>query len=170
VQESECDFSGDAENVRAARRFVSETAERWDLGDQAWPLVQIVSELASNAIIHAGTDFTVRMRHEGDETRIEVLDRSARKARSRRYDLDATTGRGLRLVETLSRDWGVAREAEGKIVWAVVDRAASLDVESEALADAFLDVALDEHADEIKATRSKPRRGRTAQTVHRLAA
>jgi anti-sigma regulatory factor (Ser/Thr protein kinase) len=163
-------FSGDAENVRAARRFVSETAERWDLGDQAWPLVQIVSELASNAIIHAGTEFIVRMSHEDDTTRIEVVDRSVRKARSRRYDLDATTGRGLRLVETLSRDWGVSRESGGKVVWAVVDNASSLDVESEALADAFLDAALDEHPEALQPVARKPRRGRRTRALRALAA
>lgn len=35
---------------------------------------------------------------------------------------DAVDGRGLLLVETLSKDWGAHREADGKVVWALVSR------------------------------------------------
>ncbi|HVT64301.1 MAG TPA: ATP-binding protein [Mycobacteriales bacterium] len=136
--EASCDFSGDPENVRAARRFVSETAESWGLGDLAWPLVQIVSELASNAIIHAGTGFVVRLVHDGESTRIEVLDGSVRRAQPRRYELDATTGRGLRLVHNLSREWGALGSSKGKTVWAVVDSGSLLDTDAEDLAESFL--------------------------------
>ncbi|HVT22343.1 MAG TPA: ATP-binding protein [Mycobacteriales bacterium] len=137
------DFSGEPENVRAARRFVSEVAEKWKLGELAWPLVQIVSELASNAVIHAGTDFTVSLVRDGKTTRIEVVDHSARRAQSRGYDLDASTGRGLRLVETLSREWGVSKKGKSKAVWAVVDSTAFVDTEPEALPELFLSASLD---------------------------
>jgi hypothetical protein len=35
----------------------------------------------------------------------------------READLDSERGRGLLLVETLSRDWGTYRTADGKVVW-----------------------------------------------------
>jgi anti-sigma regulatory factor (Ser/Thr protein kinase) len=149
MREATRTFSADAENVRAARRFVSETAEKWKLGELAWPLVQIASELASNAVIHAGTDFTVTLIRDKATTRIEVVDHSARRAQSRNYDLDATTGRGLRLVETLSCEWGVSKKGKDKTVWAVVDTAAFLDAEPEALADLFA------AGDEVATTRSR---------------
>lgn len=168
MQESARDFPGDAENVRAARRFVSETAERWNLGDLAWPLVQIVSELASNAVIHAGTDFTVRLSREGDATRIEVLDGSTRKARSRRYELDSSTGRGLQLVENLSRAWGVAGGPRGKTVWAVVDGAALLDPQLEKVAEGFLNEADDE--DVAAGSAKKVRAGSRRRASRSLAA
>jgi anti-sigma regulatory factor (Ser/Thr protein kinase) len=162
VHEATCDFTGDPENVGAARRFVSETAEKWGLGDVAWPLVQIVSELASNAVIHAGTGFNVRLVHEGDTTRIEVLDGSLRRAQSRRYELDATTGRGLRLVESLSREWGAVGSAKGKTVWAVVDSdsAVDTDADADALSDAILEFSLDEHLEAAKPTTKATRRPR----------
>jgi anti-sigma regulatory factor (Ser/Thr protein kinase) len=147
VQKSTRTFSAGAESVRAARQFVSETAEHWGLGAAAWPLVQVVSELASNAVLHAGTDFTVRIAREGDATRLEVVDHSPRRAQSRGYDLDATTGRGLRLVETLSREWGVSSAPDGKAVWAVIDADSGLSGESEQLAELFL---TDENGDALK--------------------
>jgi anti-sigma regulatory factor (Ser/Thr protein kinase) len=169
VQESECDFSGDPESVRAARRFVSETAEQWGLGDAAWPLVQIVSELASNAVIHAGTGFMVRLVHDGDTTRIEVLDGSIRKAQSRRYALEATTGRGLRLVENLSREWGASGSAKGKTVWAIVD-SSPVDSDAEGLVDAFLDFSLDEPVDPVRPAAKKAPRSRSPRALGALAA
>jgi anti-sigma regulatory factor (Ser/Thr protein kinase) len=138
MREATRTFSAEAENVRAARGFVSETAAKWKLGESAWPLVQIVSELASNAIIHAGTDFTVHLTHDGEVTRIEVVDHSARRAQSRGYDLDATTGRGLRLVEMLSREWGVSSKGKDKTVWAVVEAVSTLDAEPDALVELFM--------------------------------
>lgn len=138
VEEATCDFAASAENVRAARHFVADVAQLWDLGDLEWPLVQIVSELASNAIIHAGTAFTVRVSRDADTTKIEVLDGSPRRAQSRHYGLDATTGRGLHLVERLSREWGVSSDAKGKVVWAVVDAAASRGDEPDAPSEIFL--------------------------------
>ena len=152
-------FSASAENVAAARRFVSEVAERWKLGDLAWPLVQIVSELASNAVIHAGTTFTVRLIRDREATRIEVLDASVRRARSRDYGVDATTGRGLHLVESLSREWGVSKADEGKVVWAVVDGAALDDGDPEAFLEAFLD---GDDLGEAKHVSAKPAKGRGA--------
>jgi hypothetical protein len=35
---------------------------------------------------------------------------------------DAIDGRGLLLVETLSKDWGAYREADGKVVWVLISR------------------------------------------------
>jgi anti-sigma regulatory factor (Ser/Thr protein kinase) len=168
VQEATCGFTADAENVRAARRFVSETAEKWDLGDLAWPLTQIVSELASNAVIHAGTDFTVHLTHDSDAMRIEVLDASPRKARARRYDLDATTGRGLRLVENLSREWGVSGDAKGKVVWAVLDGTPLLDIDRESFAESFLEL-LDESNVGVPPAKKPPAKRRRRATKSRAA-
>ncbi|HVS68728.1 MAG TPA: ATP-binding protein [Mycobacteriales bacterium] len=144
MQESR-EFTAAAENVAAARRFVADIADRWNLGEAEWALVQIVSELASNAVIHAGTAFTVRLTRHDEGTRIEVVDASARRALTRGYDLDATTGRGLRLVARLSREWGVSRAADGKSVWAVVDNSGFDERDAESLIELFADLDDDEH-------------------------
>jgi hypothetical protein len=79
--------------------------------------VAMVSELATNAVIHARTPYTVAVSREGDTVRIGVHDLSAVIPRRRAYGLDATTGRGLRLVASMSSDWGIEPESNGKVVW-----------------------------------------------------
>jgi hypothetical protein len=39
---------------------------------------------------------------------------------ARQYSSTATTGRGLRIVESLSTSWGVLPAADGKTVWALL--------------------------------------------------
>jgi anti-sigma regulatory factor (Ser/Thr protein kinase) len=62
-----------------------------------------------------------------DEERVlvQVWDGDDRMPEPQGIDLDAESGRGLLLVETLSQEWGTYRpeEASGKVVWAVVGQA-----------------------------------------------
>jgi hypothetical protein len=39
-------------------------------------------------------------------------------------DTDDLSGRGLMIIDTLSADWGSFQEAQGKVVWAMVSKAA----------------------------------------------
>jgi anti-sigma regulatory factor (Ser/Thr protein kinase) len=139
-------LSGAPESVPAARRFVLGALRDLDAADVCDDVVALVSELATNAVIHARTPFTVVVRREGETVRVEVHDLSTVVPRRRAYGLDATTGRGLRLVDTMSSDWGVEPEGGGKVVWFEVQcdgGATSLewyaDVDVEALLDAFDD-------------------------------
>jgi hypothetical protein len=79
-----------------------------------------VTELVTNACLHARTPIVVALRVMSDSTvRIEVTDGSPQVPEQRRYDTMATTGRGLRLLESFGR-WGVERPAPpqtGKTVW-----------------------------------------------------
>ena len=77
----------------------------------------LVSELATNAVIHARTPFTLVVSRIEDAVRVSVHDGSAVLPRRRAYGLDAATGRGLRLMSTMSSDWGIDAEAGGKVVW-----------------------------------------------------
>lgn len=77
----------------------------------------LATELASNAIRHAGTTATAIVRFLGDRVRIEVGDGSRAMPVPRRGDLLAEGGRGLPLVDTLSSDWGVMATFDGKRVW-----------------------------------------------------
>lgn len=83
----------------------------------------ITSELATNAMLHAQTDFEVVVLATGIGIRIEVHDRSVRMPRRKRYSDQSGTGRGLLLVETLADDAGAEQTSEGKVVWAIVGSA-----------------------------------------------
>jgi anti-sigma regulatory factor (Ser/Thr protein kinase) len=79
-----------------------------------------VTEMVTNACLHARTPIVVRLRVTAENTvRIEVTDESPRAPELRGFDAMATTGRGLRLLESFGR-WGVdpvAPPATGKTVW-----------------------------------------------------
>ncbi|MCW2623048.1 MAG: putative anti-sigma regulatory factor, serine/threonine protein kinase [Frankiales bacterium] len=111
-------------SVGAARRFLVESLEAWGVPHLEWDAVQVVSELATNAVMHARSEFTVVLSLEDDLLRIEVHDQDERLPHRRHFDVHATTGRGLALVSTLSRSWGALPASGGKVVWCLVPREA----------------------------------------------
>jgi anti-sigma regulatory factor (Ser/Thr protein kinase) len=105
-------------SVPTARHFIESILAGWGLSDLAWDATLIVSELASNAALHArGQEFRVQITTEDDGVRVEVSDGSLRLPQQRTYSSSATTGRGLRLVDELASEWGVTTTGAGKTVW-----------------------------------------------------
>ncbi|MEU0991472.1 ATP-binding protein [Streptomyces sp. NPDC005953] len=109
------------ESVRAARRLVSAALRAWgleELEDTAWV---VVSELMSNAVVHARlrtVRVTVTLLDEG-VVRVAVVDRSRQVPRVKAADVDDESGRGLAMVAALSCGrWGVDPLRWGKRVWA----------------------------------------------------
>ena len=113
------------DSIGAARAALRRTLRDWDLDALVDTAQLLTSELATNAVLHARTDFELRVERRGDRLRVSVLDGSPRTAARRRYGLDSGTGRGLGLVEALSADWGTS-SADGwaKAVWFELDPAA----------------------------------------------
>lgn len=104
-------------SVPEARRLVRDllaAVGREDLEDTA---ALLVSEIVTNALLHAGTPIQVAARLEGRHLRVEVGDGSVHLPVPRRYASTAGTGRGLLMVEQLVDDWGVVRHSDGKTVW-----------------------------------------------------
>jgi len=117
-------FEQDAQSPRAARRFVSEALTEFDPeGDLTDTVTLLVSELVTNAVVHAGSDVEVMVRLTATAARIEVTDASAASPAPRAAAADEDSGRGLALVGTLARRWGVRpAPGGGKTVWFEVDR------------------------------------------------
>ena len=84
----------------------------------------LVSELVTNAVLHAGTVVRLRILGDGSGVRIEVSDGMEAKPSRRRYSAEAATGRGLGLVEALAADWGTRSDGAGKTVWCTVEAVA----------------------------------------------
>ena len=103
------------ESVTAARRFVRDA-----LRDSSTEIVEaaelMTSELASNCIRHAHTEFELSVRSR-KEIRIEVRDTGDGRPELRSPRPEEPSGRGLRIVEALSSSWGVAPSSGGKVVW-----------------------------------------------------
>jgi anti-anti-sigma regulatory factor/anti-sigma regulatory factor (Ser/Thr protein kinase) len=119
----------------AARRFVRETCQAWrvllDEDDDAAARASaaelvdraelIASELVTNALVHTRTDIRLRLALRDERLHLGVHDGGRRLLRLVGGDPQAEAGRGLLLVERLSRAWGVHRPPEGgKVVWCVL--------------------------------------------------
>jgi DNA-binding NarL/FixJ family response regulator len=105
-----------------ARKFVDETLRRWDCGDQLEVVTLLVSEVVTNAIVHAGTQVEVSVELRPAAVRIEVGDKEAGVPEPRIAADEDTSGRGMALVEALASAWGVDSRPGGKVVWFEVPR------------------------------------------------
>ena len=91
--------------------------------DDAERIALLVSELAANAVLHAGTPYTVAALRTTHAVRVEVRDESAALPHFREVGPATATGRGLHLVEKLASRWGVdaADDGQGKTIWFEID-------------------------------------------------
>jgi anti-sigma regulatory factor (Ser/Thr protein kinase) len=78
----------------------------------------VVTELASNAVLHAGTPFSLTLRRRGEALHISVEDGRELAPGEGRAGLVPRRARGLGLVDAVARSWGVAPRTGGKAVWA----------------------------------------------------
>jgi anti-sigma regulatory factor (Ser/Thr protein kinase) len=105
-------FRPSARSVAAARHLAD------DVPASCRETVRVViSELASNAVRHARTPFEVTVR-VGETVWVGVRDGSRRQPRVLFASPGDVNGRGLRLVSTVARRWGVDWGAGDKVVWA----------------------------------------------------
>lgn len=104
-----------------ARRFVGETLSGWGCDDFVESGRLLVSELVTNAVLHARTPMTLVVRLRKDGVRVEVHDGNPAAPTMRDYGAEAMTGRGLSLVADLASRWGVERDSAGKSVWFEID-------------------------------------------------
>ncbi len=105
------------QSAGAARRFVQAQLDDWDLAVDEDGVVLMVSELVTNAGLHADSEATVRLVDLGHCLRIEVSDSSTTPIQLRPHQTGSEAGRGLRIVDALASRWGVDAAADGKTVW-----------------------------------------------------
>ena len=111
-------------SAREARRFLRAfLADAGEDGNAADGAELALSEIVTNAVLHAHTELTVSLRLGADRVlRVEVRDGNPALPVQRDYAVQATTGRGMELVAAYVRDCGVRADgADGKTVWFEVD-------------------------------------------------
>ena len=114
-------WSGDA--PAAARHFAVDAVRRLGAGDLADDTALVVTELAANAMVHAGTGFTVDLAAGPDVLRISVRDASPLPPAAAAAGLPAVPLHGLGAVAALARRWGVEPLGHsGKSVWVELRR------------------------------------------------
>lgn len=107
------------QSAEAARRFVHDRCEDWGCSAITDAATLIVSELVTNAIVHAATPSELRAQWSNGVLRLEVMDNAEGSPPDPRIaEPDDEGGRGLLLVDALSTAWGVESTDHGKVVWA----------------------------------------------------
>ena len=113
-------LAADPVSAARSREFVRQHLAGHGLSYLSADVELVVSELATNAMVHAATSFTVSL-HAFEETLLlEVEDGSSKGPSLVAAQVLDTSGRGVAIVDLLSSDWGVDTHAEGggKSVWA----------------------------------------------------
>jgi anti-sigma regulatory factor (Ser/Thr protein kinase) len=115
-----------ASSVGVARqRLVSDLIAAGIYDSAVCDVALVLSELFSNALRHAaplpGARIGVAWRVDADNVEVSVRDGGGPTLPELGEPTQSTTGgRGLRIVEKLSKRWGTSRSEQGMTVWAEV--------------------------------------------------
>ncbi|HEY2429970.1 MAG TPA: SpoIIE family protein phosphatase [Acidimicrobiales bacterium] len=123
VNETIDPVAGDHRVVAQARALVRRQLHKEGLDELGDDAVLVVSELVTNALLHAGGCDGVTVIPLADGVRLEVADSRPVPpvlGLASLSSLDAMTGRGLRLVSSVAARWGAEARGPGKVVWAEV--------------------------------------------------
>ena len=102
----------------AARRLVREVLEAADRSEWRDAAELAVSEVVTNAALHAHTEIDLLLEVLADRVCVEVRDFNPAMPVQREYDDHATTGRGMSLVASITLACGVQSLGDdGKISW-----------------------------------------------------
>ena len=112
-------------SVAAIRRYAVDAATRHGYERTAEVVQLLVSEVATNALVHGAGEVEVRVTPAGARLRIDVADASPELPWPREAGPEAENGRGLGLVAALADDWGAYLRPPGKVVWFEVGSAAT---------------------------------------------
>jgi serine phosphatase RsbU (regulator of sigma subunit)/anti-sigma regulatory factor (Ser/Thr protein kinase) len=107
----------DPVEVGRARAVVREQLHDWGLAKLAAPAELLVSELVTNAVRHSRVRPVELRLVRGDTLLCEVDDDGHELPTLLGTGPLDDAGRGLRVVSTLSREWGTSRTEAGKTVW-----------------------------------------------------
>ncbi len=111
-------FGAQRASVSASRQFVDEAVA--DLPSAVREsAVLMISELATNAVVHATTGFEVSVTRAESAVRVEVTDAGSGQPTLRSPSSRDPHGRGLQIVKELSDAWGTSEgpDHSGKTVW-----------------------------------------------------
>jgi anti-sigma regulatory factor (Ser/Thr protein kinase)/GAF domain-containing protein len=114
----------DLRGVRRIRHQLGDLLYEWDLEAPLDELKLLVSEVVTNALIHADSEVYVQLREYPDHIRIEVRDTDPHPpmptwilVADEAENQEAESGRGLLIVDAVASAWGSAPAGRGKTTW-----------------------------------------------------
>ena len=118
-------LDADVESARTARSFARETLRSWGVEESVDDALLVVSELVSNAVVHAHSTCELRLGLSPAIVRVEVVDAGGGTPDPLPPSRTRPHGRGLTLIDAVASAWGVDPQiAGGKVVWAEIPRRA----------------------------------------------
>jgi len=134
-------FPPDSSSPAAARRMLGAVLEDCGRADWRDDAELALTELTTNALLHAHTEMTVRISCDEQLLHVEVEDKSPAVPVARDYGREASTGRGLALVAAITHEHGMTRTDTGKIVWFALNALTeeTFETDIDALLDAWRD-------------------------------
>lgn len=118
----------DLRAVRDVRNYLREKAHTWGWEAVSSDLELAVTELVTNALVHADSEVEVRLREYDDRLRVDVCDSDpqpplpAPVLASGEAETQSEHGRGLIIVDALASNWGNSPSGRGKSVWLEMHR------------------------------------------------
>lgn len=128
-------LSPDPSAVSRARAWVVSVLDGWPEATVDTARL-LLSEVVTNAVLHARTPISVDVRPYGDGAMFEVRDEHPAGPLPKHFEPDSPTGRGLILVDALADEWGVTRTDDGKVVWFLIAPASEPSAGPTSVADA----------------------------------
>jgi len=118
-REARAEFEAEVSTVPRARTFVRDTLQEWGHAEPDEALL-VVTELAANAVLHAGSSYQVRLAWSPGLLRIEVSDDDPLTTpEPQPFSSTAESGRGIVLVSAIATSWGIETDGDdGKVTWA----------------------------------------------------
>ncbi|MBG0857066.1 SpoIIE family protein phosphatase [Streptomyces spinoverrucosus] len=114
----------DLQHVRRLRHFLQDLLPGWGLAVLLDDVELLITEVVTNALIHADTEVDVRLRGYPDRLRVEVRDSDPRPpvlvanlGPGEVGDAEAESGRGMLIVDVLASAWGSSPAGRGKTTW-----------------------------------------------------
>lgn len=106
-----------ATSASEARRLLRDALADIEIDDSLEAAQIAISEIVTNALVHAGTPMRLRVLVTRDGVRVELSDGSPHLPHQRDYASNAITGRGLHVISEIVDRWGAYPIGDGKVVW-----------------------------------------------------
>lgn len=111
------------QGVAHVRQFLRDQLHQWNLDTVLDEMEVLVSEVVTNALIHAHSEVDLRLRALPDRIRVEVRDSDPHPPiptpiiSTSDANQEAESGRGLLIVDALAAAWGSSPAGRGKNTW-----------------------------------------------------
>jgi anti-sigma regulatory factor (Ser/Thr protein kinase) len=116
------EFTPNVASIAEVRRFVRGLLEQHGLKEESVAACELVAdELATNALTHTGSFYSVVVEQSEASVRIGVRDDSRILPVLRENTVGSESGRGLHIVSETSSHWGTESLGLGKETWADVE-------------------------------------------------